>query len=63
MINLKTKPKLLRELQSAVRRGSTAEDVQRQRISFIMSAVNKKGNVTESRIKEVLAAQEGVVRR
>ena len=62
MIDLRTSPSLLRGLQMAAQRKPTAEEVQKQRLSFIMSAVNESGEVTESRIKEVLAEQEGGVR-
>lgn len=63
MIEMKTKPSLLRVLQEAAQRKPTADEIQRQRVSFIMSAVKESGGVTESRIREVLAEQEGDARR
>ena len=60
MVDLKTNPALLEALHRAAQRKPTADEIQRQRVSFIMSAVNSKGDVTASRIQEVLAEQEGI---
>jgi len=62
-MDLKTKPSLLHALSEAAQRKPTADEIQRQRVSFILGAVKEGGGVTESRVREVLAEQEGGVRR
>ena len=59
MAELRTSPALLRALAKAMEREPTADEIQRQRVSFIMGAV-KSEDVTKSRIQEVLAKQDGV---
>jgi hypothetical protein len=60
MINdIKTDKSLLLALEAAARRRSSAEEVQNQRISFIMGAVRQSEHVTKSRIRAVLADQNG----
>lgn len=56
---LTTKASLLSALTEAARTKPSADELQKQRISFIMSAVKENDDMTESRIKEVLAEQEG----
>ena len=63
MNDLKTDPALLRAIHAAIQRKPTADEVNRQRVSFIMSAVNERGDVTEQQIKAVLADQDGGVTR
>ena len=59
MTNLKTDESLLEALRSAAQRRPSADEVQRQRVSFILSAVNQGEGVTKSRIQEVLSEQDG----
>jgi hypothetical protein len=59
MTELRTRESLLSALKLAASRRPTAEELQKQRISFIMGSINDKSTVTRARISEVLAAQEG----
>jgi hypothetical protein len=59
MTELKTNESLLAALRRASTRTPTAEEVEKQRISFIMGSVKKSSGVTRARIQEVLAQQEG----
>jgi len=62
MDDLKTSPELLERLKVAARRQPEPGEIERQRVSYIMGAVKDPTNVTESRIRDVLAKQEGVAR-
>jgi len=59
MVALKTSSELLDLLAAAARRKPTSDEIERQRVSFIMSTVKENSDVTVSRIKEVLADQDG----
>lgn len=59
MTELKTRPKLLDALRVAASSSQTADEVQKQRISFIMGMLDKDSNVTRAKVTQVLAAQEG----
>ena len=59
MTELRTKPELLRALQQASRHRLSANELKKQRVSFIMGGLSEKSGVTRSRVKEVLEAQEG----
>jgi len=59
MTNLKTKESTLNALQQASRRPLTAEELQKQRVSFIMGSLKKESPVTRAKVQEVLAEQEG----
>lgn len=59
MTELKTSELLLAALKEASKRGLTAEELNKQRISFIMGSLKESSTVTRSRIQEVLAEQEG----
>ncbi len=52
-----------KELLSALRRASTyrptAEELARQRVSFILGSLGDSSGVTRDRIQEVLAEREG----
>ena len=52
--NLKTDEALLKALDRATRVVPTRDEADRQRVSFISSAVKSDANVTQARIKEVL---------
>jgi hypothetical protein len=58
MTTLKTKESTLRALRMASRRELTADELQRQRVSFIMGSL-KSRNVTREKVEELLAKQEG----
>jgi hypothetical protein len=58
MTDLKTSESLL----SALRRAATtpsAEEIEQQRVSFIMGSLSERSSVTRARVQEVLAQQEG----
>lgn len=59
MNDIKTDGALLRALEAAAQRKQTAEEVQSQRVSYIMGMVRQNENVTKSRILAVLADQNG----
>lgn len=55
----KTDEGLLRALREASSRKLTEKEIQAQRVSFIMSAVDKESGVTTEKVREILARQEG----
>ena len=59
MTELKTAKSLLTALKRASQRASTWEELDKQRVSFIMGSLKKDSEVTRARVREVLAAQEG----
>jgi hypothetical protein len=58
MISLKTKESTLRALAQASRRELTAEELQEQRVSYIMGSL-KSRDVTREKVEQILAKQEG----
>ena len=61
MVELTTDATLLRTLKAAAMKKPSAADIERQRLSFIRSAINDHDRVTEVQIKQVLAEQDGTV--
>jgi hypothetical protein len=59
MTELKTSELLLAALEEASKRELTAEELNKQRVSFIMGSLKESSTVTRSRFEEVLAEQEG----
>ena len=59
MADLKTNEGLLRALKEASSRKPTADELHRQRVSFIMSIVKDTSGITRARVEHVLAEQEG----
>jgi hypothetical protein len=59
MIQLKTRESLLSALRQASVRTPTAEELQRQRVSFIMGSLNAESAVTRAQVEEMLAEHEG----
>ena len=57
--NLKTKPSLLDALRAAAQEKIPADELRKQRVSFIMGSLNDASMVTRAKITEVLAKQEG----
>jgi hypothetical protein len=55
---LKTDQSLLDALSRLASRPLSAEEIEQQRVSFIMGTV-KSGGVTRERVKEVIAEQMG----
>jgi hypothetical protein len=58
MTSLKTKESTLRALAQASRRELTAEELQEQRVSYIMGSL-KSRDVTREKVEQILAKQEG----
>ena len=59
MTDLKTPEQLLSALRAASSRKPTPEELLKQRISFIMSALSEHSSVTRAQVTEILAHQEG----
>ncbi len=59
MTELRTNEALINRLKIAAARELTAEEVSKQRISYIMGTLKDESTVTRSKIKEILAEHEG----
>jgi len=59
MTNLRTDDALLRKLEAAASKTLSADELRKQRISFIMGTLKDNSTVTRAKITEVLAVQEG----
>ncbi len=59
MGNLKTPKSLLDALRDAAGHELTPEEIDQQRVSFIVGSLKETNNVTRARVQEVLAQQEG----
>lgn len=59
MTDLKTDELLLSELRSAATRIPTAEELEKQRVSFVMGSLGKNSTATRAQVEEILARQDG----
>jgi hypothetical protein len=59
MTNLKTKASTLQALENASHFRLSADDLHKQRVSFIMGSLDKDSAVTRAKVEEALARQEG----
>lgn len=59
MTEVKTKPALLEALRVAAATQQTADEIQKQRVSFIIGMLKDDSTVSRAKVSEVLAAQEG----
>lgn len=59
MTNLKTKPSTIEALKRAASQPLTSEEVERQRVSFIMGTLKENSPVTRAKVEEVLARHSG----
>jgi hypothetical protein len=59
MTNLKTEESLLRKLRRAATQVPTAEELEKQRVSFVMGSLGRKSTATRAQVEEMLAKQEG----
>ncbi len=59
MTELHTNQALLRALRASSAREMTADQLRKQRVSFIMGSVDDKSGITHAQVEKVLAAQEG----
>ena len=57
MLELKTNPSLLRTLSEVAHRKSSHDEIERQRISFVLSTVKDNKNLTSARVVEVLSKE------
>lgn len=55
----KTDPHLLKSLKKAAKRGLTAEEIQRQRVSYVYGNLPKGSTLTCDEVEKVLARSEG----
>ncbi|PPQ19875.1 hypothetical protein CV770_07725 [Bradyrhizobium sp. AC87j1] len=56
---LKTDPALLSALQRALDLPQTREQIDQQRLSFIMGSLKSSNQITRAQVQEILAQQEG----
>ena len=59
MTRLHTAASLLRALKDASSRPLSADELRKQRVSFIMGSLKDSSTVTRARVREILAEQEG----
>lgn len=59
MGDVKTNAKFLEELRSSAGRAMTAEEIRRQRESFIMGSVSDKSSMTREQVRRILDEREG----
>jgi hypothetical protein len=59
MTELKTKDSLLRALKRASTRAPSAEEMEKQRVSFILGSIGVNSGVTRDQVWEILRKQEG----
>jgi hypothetical protein len=59
MTDLKTRESLLAALRSASRREPTAEEIEKQRVSFILGSLKEKNTMSREKVVELLRKQEG----
>lgn len=58
MTNLRTDSNLLEALSAAAKTNVSAEELRKQRVSFIMGALGDDSSVTRAKVTEILAAHE-----
>ncbi len=59
MTKIKTQPDLIRALKKAASLELSADDVHRQRVSFVMGTLKEKSDITRAKVEQVLAKQDG----
>ena len=59
MTELKTKASTLRALEDAVRRPLTSEEIEKQRVSFVMGSLDAESSMTREKVERLLAEQRG----
>jgi len=59
MTDLKTNKELLEALRRSTTRVPTAEELEKQRVSFVMGSLGRKSTATRSQVQEMLDRQEG----
>ena len=59
MTELKTDESLLKKLRRAATRVPTAEELEKQRVSFVIGSLGRKSTATRAQVEEMLAKEEG----
>ena len=59
MENLQTSNDLLEKLRRATRVELSADEICRQRVSFVFGAINSGNDVTKEKVEEILAKHDG----
>ena len=59
MSNITTDPNLLAALKKTAGRSMTAKEIREQRISFVMGAVGKGGEVSRAEVEKIIDQREG----
>ena len=59
-LKLKTDDSLLAALRDAASKKQTANEMQEQRVSFVFGSLDSESSVTKERIRQVIAAEEGI---
>lgn len=59
MTDLKTDPSLVTALEKAARAPLSAEEIERQRISYVMGSLKADSEITRAKVEEILAQQKG----
>jgi hypothetical protein len=59
MTELKTKDSLLKALRRASSRALTAEEIEKQRLSFVMGTLKPENDISREKVKEILQEQIG----
>jgi hypothetical protein len=58
MTNLKTKESTLEALRKAMKTPPTAEEIHRQRVSFILGSLDTNNHMTRARVEEIILEQQ-----
>jgi hypothetical protein len=60
MTELKTKESTLTALKKAARQRLTQDEIQKQRVSFVMGSLDAKSSITREKVERLLSEQRGV---
>lgn len=61
MAELKTDPAVLRALLEAASKELTVDEINRQRVSFVMGTLKPESSLTRAHVQSILRQQEGKV--
>jgi hypothetical protein len=59
MTELKTKESTLKALEKAAQRQLTPDEIQQQRISFVIGSLDAESSITREKVEKLLAEQQG----
>jgi Ca2+-binding EF-hand superfamily protein len=60
MTQLKTKESTLKALEKAAHRPLTSDEIQQQRVSFVMGSLDADNSITREKVEKLLAEQRGI---